>query len=98
MLDVERGTDVDPGMEQFLHVLVPLAMARAGSVLVRQLVDEHARGLPREHGIQIQFPETQALMLDDALGKDLQTRHQLLRLAPSVRLDDADDEILSSLT
>ena len=40
VLDVDRGDHVDPGVEQFLHVLPALLVARSGHVGVRELVHQ----------------------------------------------------------
>ena len=40
VLDVDGGHDVDAGVEQFEHIFVALAVARAGNVGVGQLVDD----------------------------------------------------------
>ena len=44
VLDVDRGENVDAGVEQFNDVLVALRMTRTGRVGVRELVDERECG------------------------------------------------------
>ena len=44
VLDVERGVDVDAGVEQLVHVLPALVVPRAGGVGVGQLVQQEQRG------------------------------------------------------
>ena len=43
VLHVHRRPDVDAGVEQLLHVLPALGVARARRVAVRQLVEQHQR-------------------------------------------------------
>ena len=56
VLHVDRGVDVDAGVEQLLDVLPALGVARARRVGVRELVDERsARGSPRERGVEVEL-------------------------------------------
>ena len=60
VLDVDRGDDVDAGVEQRVDVLPALLVPAAGDVGVRQLVDQGDRGSPGEHGVEVHLLERRA--------------------------------------
>ncbi len=72
VLDVERGVDVDAGVEQLLDVLPALGVARAGGVGVGQLVDQEHRRLAGEGGVEVELAQRDAAVLDAARRQDLQ--------------------------
>ena len=93
MLDVERGPYVDAGRQQLLDVLPALGMAAAGDVGVRELVDEQKSRLARERLVEVELAQD-LVDVDRRLARDdLEAVEQRLRLAPSVRLDEADDDV-----
>ena len=55
VLDVDRGVDVDAGVEQFDHVLPAALVAAAGDVAMREFVDQRDRGLAREQRVEVEF-------------------------------------------
>ena len=63
MLDVERGVDVDAGVEQLLDIEIALGVAAAGRVGVRQLVDQHELGPAREDCVEVHLLEHTALIV-----------------------------------
>ena len=105
MLDVERREDVDAGREQLLDVLPALRVARAGDVAVREFVDQHELRLPRQRGIEIEFLEATLVAATPVARLSRQCDHfergtqrrvafeQRLGLAPTMRLDDAGDDV-----
>ena len=76
MLHVDRGVDVDAGIEQLLDVLPALLVPRrriaAAEVGVRQLIDQQQLRLARERGIEIEFAARAVAEFD-------QQRRQLLQ-------------------
>ena len=64
VLDVERADDVDAGVEQLEHVLVALAVAAAGHVGVRHLVDDRDLRLARQDGVEVHLLDDDAAVLD----------------------------------
>ena len=68
-------------------------MAAAGNVGVRQLVDEQKSRLARERLVDVELAQD-LVDVDRRLARDdLEAFDQRLRLAPSVRLDEADDDL-----
>ena len=72
VLDVDRRVDVDAVVQQLLDVEIALWMAAAGSIGMRQLVDEDDLRAPRDDGIEVHFLERAALVFDLPAGDDLQ--------------------------
>ena len=60
VLDVDVRDDVDPGLEQFLHVLPALLVARSRDVGVGELVDQRDLGMPGQHRVEVHFLEGHA--------------------------------------
>jgi hypothetical protein len=68
MLDVERGEDVDAGVEDLGHVLIALDVAAAGHVGVGELVD-HGEAWPAlQDAVDIHLVED-AVAIDDLLAR-----------------------------
>src|ERR1700690_811554 len=63
-LHVDRRDHVDPGVENLLDVLPALLIATARDVGVRELIDQHDRGLAFEDCVEIHFLEGLAAVLD----------------------------------
>jgi len=93
MLDVNRREDVDPGREQFLHVLIALGMTAARGVGVRQLVDEHQRRMARQDSVDVHLGDDAALIFDILARHDLMPARQRFRFGPAMRLDHADHDV-----
>ena len=93
MLDVEGGVDVDPGVEQFEHVLPALGVAGAGGVGVGELVDQHELRPAADDGLQVHFREMRAAVVDGFARHEVQAGEQRLGFDASVGFDHADDQI-----
>ncbi len=93
MLDVDGGDDVDAGVQQFLHVLPALGVARARRVGVRQLVDECDLRSAGEHGVEIHLLEGGAAVGDPGARHDLKTLDQLGGVLASVGLHEAHHHV-----
>ena len=97
VLDVERGPHVDAGGEQLLDVLPALGVAAAGDVAVGKLVDEQQPRLARQRLVDVELAED-LVDVDRGLARDhLEALDERLRLAPPVRLDEADDDVAALL-
>ena len=93
VLDVERGEDVDARDQQFLNVEIALRVTRAGSIGVREFVDQHQFWPARQDGVEIHFLDATAFVVDGAPLHGLEAGQQRLGFLAAVGLDDADDEI-----
>ena len=93
VLDVDRRVDVDPRVQQLHDVLPALGVTTAGSVGVRQLVDEDDGRATGEGGVEVQLPQCGAAILDRPGRQNFETLEQRFRLGASVRLHDADEQV-----
>src|SRR5262249_3795466 len=93
VLDVERGVDVDAGVEQLLDVVPALGVARAFDVAVRELVDDDDGGAALESRVEVEFPERGAAVIDLALRQYLEPVEERGGVGASVGLDRADDDV-----
>ena len=90
MLDVERGEDVDAGLEHVLDVLVALAVLEPGRVRVRELVDQAQPRRARQDRGEVHLADGRAAVDDLAARQDLEAFRQRGRLRAPVRLEQAD--------
>ena len=79
MLDVERGPDVDAGLEQLLHVLPALGMAALRRIGVGEFVHDNQPGLARQRGVEIEFLDRTAAIFDMAARQRLEPFQQAPR-------------------
>ncbi len=93
MLDVHRTDDVDPGAEQFVHVLVPLGVLPAGRVGVGQLVHEYDGRPAGEDGVHVHLFEDDPAVLDPAARDEFQSFDERGRFRTAVRFDHPDDRV-----
>ena len=93
VLDVDRGDHVDPGVEQFLHVLPALLVARPGHVGVRELVHQGDLRVPGEHRVHVHLLERRPAVLQRGPGHDLQAVQQRTGLRPPVRLGEPHHDV-----
>ena len=87
--------DVDPRLEQFLHVLPALGMARTRRRGMGVFVDQQQRRSARQRGVEVELHQRAAPMLHRRTGQDFQTVKQRLGLASAVGLHEADDDVLA---
>ncbi len=93
MLDIERGPDVDPGVEQLLHVLPALGMARSGGIGVGVFVHQQQARLARQGAVDVELQQLVFAILDGRARQDVQPFQQGLGLLASVGLHDADNHV-----
>ena len=98
VLDVDGGVDVDAAVEQLLDIEVALGMTAARRVGVGELVDQRDLGAAGDDGVEIHLLEPLPLVFETAARDDLETLEQGLGLLASMRLDDADDDIVAVLS
>ncbi len=93
MLNVQGGDDVDAGLQQFLHVLITLAVAAARGVGVGQFVHQGHLRPTSEDGVEVHFFQHDAAILDAPPRHLLQIAHLCQGVGPAMRFDDADDDV-----
>ncbi len=93
VLDVDRGVDVDPGIEQLHDVLPAPLMAAAGHVAVRQLVDQGQPRLACQQCIQVEFFQHAALVTHAGARQQRQAFQQRRGFAAPVRFHHAGHHI-----
>src|SRR6516165_238061 len=93
MLDIQGGKNVDAGGDDFLDVEIALGVAASGRVGVSELVDQCELGAALENGVKIHLGQEVTLVVDLLPWELLETCKQGLGLDPSMRLDDAHNDI-----
>ncbi|MDR8759380.1 hypothetical protein FEP90_01054 [Burkholderia multivorans] len=93
MLDVDGRIDVDPRVEQLVHVLPALQVPRALHVRMRELVDEDQLRRACERGVEIEFGQRAAAIVDARERQHVEAVEQRGGFAAAVRLDDADHDV-----
>ncbi len=93
VLDVERGPHVDPGGEDFLHVLPALVMPAARRVGMGEFVDQHERGLALENRVEVHFQQGMAAMRHFPAGQHRQRAQTRLGFDATMGFDHADHDI-----
>ena len=93
MLDIQRGIDVDAGVQQLLDIEIALGMAAARRIGMGELVDQSELGPARQDGVDIHLAEMMALVFDEPARDHLQPVEQGLGLLAAVGLGHADDDV-----
>ncbi len=93
VLDVERGVDIDPGLQQVVHVMVSLRVTGPRRVGVSEFVDQSQLRVARQDRVHIHFGHGRSAILHLASRDDLQPLEQSLRLSSSMGLDIPDDDV-----
>ena len=93
VLHVERRVDVNPRVEELLHVLPPFRVAAALGVRVGELVDEEDLRVPLERRVEVELLDGDAPVLDPLAGQDRQAEEQRPGVVAAVGLDHADDDV-----
>ena len=93
VLHVERAVDVDAGSQQLFDVLPALGVARARHVGMGQLVDQDQARLACQCGIEVEFRQPFAAVIDQRRRQHRQAFQQCGGLAAAVRLDDARQHV-----
>ena len=93
VLHVHGRDDVDAGGEQVIDVLPPLGVTRTRDVGVGELVDQRDLRAAGQHGVDVQFLERRAPILDAAAGDHLEIADLLGGPGPAVGLHQTDDHV-----
>jgi len=97
VLDVDRGDDLDAGLEQFLDVLPALLVPGSGHVAVRELVDQRDFRRPREHAVDVHLLEGGAAVGQSRPRHDLQACQLVGGVLPAVRLHERHHHVGAAL-
>ncbi|EGF94613.1 hypothetical protein BDIM_14370 [Brevundimonas diminuta ATCC 11568] len=95
MLDVQCGPDVDPGLQNLLHVLPPLRMARTGRIGMGVFVDQQQVRAARYGRVNVELQQGPFAIGDGPAGHHFQPAQQAHRLLAAVGLDHANDDVLA---
>ena len=93
MLNVERGPNIDAGGKKLLNVLPSLGMPAFRSVGVSKLVDDDQLRLARQRGVEIEFLDRAAAILDRSPWQNLQAVDQRAGFGAAVGFDKPDDDV-----
>ena len=93
VLDVDRRDHGDARVEDLVDVLPPLRVSAARGVGVGQLVDEHDLRAALEDGVDVEFGEPGAAVVDVARRDDFDAVEQLCGLLAAVRFDHRCDDV-----
>ena len=93
VLDVDRGDDVDAGIQKFLDILPALGVAGTWHVGVRELVHESDLGPAGQHGVEVHLLEERAAVRQLGPGHDLQPVKELRSERPPVGLHERHDHV-----
>ena len=64
MLNIDGGVHIDLGAQQLFNVLIALDMAAALCIGMGQLIYQDELGLAGQSGVQIEFPQGDAKLVD----------------------------------
>ena len=97
VLNVERGPDIDAGVQQLLDVLPALGVAglwfAINQVGMRQFIDQQDRGRALERGVEIEFAARDAAIANFQEWELLESLQETLGFASPVRFHIADHHI-----
>ncbi len=93
VLDVDGRDDVDAGIQELLHVLPALLVARTGRVGVGEFVDERDARRPLEDSLEVHFAQLDAAVRHDVARHDRKALDERGRRRTTVGLDDRDDDV-----
>ena len=97
MLDVDRGQDIDAGVEELVDVLPALGIAAAGDVGVGVFVHNRGPGRPGQDGVEVHFLKLRA-PVGQPLGRDdLESLQERPRFAAAVVHGERHHDVLAAL-
>ena len=97
MLNVDGGEHVNPGIEQFFHILPAFGMAATRSVTVGQFVHQNQRRSPRQCTIEIELPQHSIPVLNGFKRQDFQPFQQYRSFLTAVGFNDPRYHVLALL-
>ena len=97
MLDVDRGQDIDPGIEEFVDVLPALLVAAARDVGMGVFVHHRGFGGAGQDGVEVHFLELRAPVGQAPGRDDFEARHEGPGVGASVVQGERDGDVLAAL-
>ena len=93
MLDIERGPDIDAGIQDFSHILPAFGVAQAGAVGVGQFIDKQQSRLSAQCGVQVELLQLLAAIGDLQPGQRFEWANLLDCPGPAMGFDKARDNV-----
>ncbi len=93
MLDVQRGPDVDAGVQQVFHILPALGVAAAGHVGMGIFVHKQQLRPAGQRAFEVEFRDEAAAIMDRPARQDGKALEHGLGLAPAMGLHDAHHHV-----
>ena len=87
MLDIQRGIDIDTGIEQFLNILVAFGMPGTGNIGMSEFIDKNERWPETKGCIEIKLRERDPPVLHHLPGNEGKPFEQRFSLRPAMGLD-----------
>ncbi len=97
MLDIQRGIDVDAGIEQFLDILPALRVARTRRIGMGEFVHQDQAGPALQRTVEVELPDLDAAMVDLQKRQNRQPLGESCRFAAAVMFDNADHDVAAAL-
>ena len=97
VLHIDRRPDINARVQQLLHVLPALGVARALDVAVRQFIDQQHVRLARQRRVQVKLLEAAAPVGNSAQRQLFKPGHQLGCFAAAMRFHHAQHDFAPGL-
>ena len=98
VLHIYGRIDIDPGVEQFDHILITFAVAAAGGIGMGKFINQHQLWPPRKDRIQIHLGQGNAPICQRLARNHRQINQQRFGLRPAMSLDITHDHIHPFIT
>ena len=93
MLHVDRGVYVDAGIQQLLHILPALAVAAAGGITVRQLIDQQQLWRLGQNAVEVHLAQRHATVFKTPLRLLWQAGKHRLGFCPAMGFHHANAQV-----
>ncbi len=87
VLDIQRGIDIDTGIEQFLDILVAFGVTGTGNIGMGEFIDKNERWPETKGCIEVKLREHDSPVLHHLPGNEGKPFEQCFGLRPAVGLD-----------
>ena len=86
MLHIHRGIDVDPSLEQFFHILIPLCVPASFGIIMGQFVYQNELWFSLQRSVQVKLFQLDSVIVNTFAGQDLQPIQQRQCIWSGMRL------------